>query len=178
MLNGVCAGLVEGIAGGDVSVDFFVVVGAHNHVCRGNGGDGTPQSAFEEGNAGVDLVGAVAQSPEHGPGLVRTGRFVQHLAVQGHGRIRSDDQQIFRRGGRHSLRLEPGGFDHVYGRIWVSDAFLVNVGDLDADGPSWKPDQCPAPGGSRGKDDLTHESLREKGRLRDWPAFLVRKGSM
>jgi hypothetical protein len=69
-LDGVGAGLVHGLAGGDVGGDFFV--GQSEEADRGDFSGDLRGRRSDNGNAGNDAVGAAGEQAQHARGVVRS----------------------------------------------------------------------------------------------------------
>ena len=108
MLNGISAGLVHGIATGDVSGNLGIAVRSHRYLRPDDIGQCTAGSGPQEGHGGIDSVGAPAQATQHCdcPGWV--GWFAEDVVVQGYDSVTGDDD-FAGAGGAASDPLEVGG---------------------------------------------------------------------
>jgi hypothetical protein len=92
-LDGVGAGFVHGLAGGDVGGYFFV-----GQSQEGDGGDFGGYFSVgggDHGDAGDDAVGAAGKKTEHAGGVGCVLRLAENLAVEGYGGVGAEDGQGF-----------------------------------------------------------------------------------
>ncbi len=91
MLDAVSPGFVERVPAGHVGIDFPIVIITHGYLCDAQVAPQVPVGCPDHANAGIDLVGAVAQFAQHFRRLGRVPRFAQDGFPVHHGGIGSND---------------------------------------------------------------------------------------
>lgn len=97
VLDGVRAGFVERVAGGDVCANLLVGIISHRHIGDAKIGEEESVARTQQSDARVDLMRSPAQLSQHGEGFGITAGFAEDVASVYHGRIsRKDDSIRFR----------------------------------------------------------------------------------
>ena len=124
-LDAVGSGFVEGIAGGEIDGKFGLWDGGDE-----DGGGfyvGAGGCAGCDGDAGVDLVGAVGEAAEHALGVGKVCGFVEDLLFTDYGRVGTEDGG-FGVEGLDGLGLFEGQALDVGGGGFVGAVGFVDVG--------------------------------------------------
>src|SRR5215467_3461679 len=90
-LDGVSAGLVVRLAGGEVTGDFFVGQGSERDKSGLDKGDAFGVGKANKTHAGEDRVSATGKFREHAAGVVGGAWLAEDAAVEDDFRIRGDD---------------------------------------------------------------------------------------
>jgi len=88
-LDGVGAGFVHGLAGGDVGGDFLVGEGEEGDA--GDFGGYLGAGGGDDGYAGDDAVGAAGEQTEHAGGVGWVFGFAEDVVVEGDGGVGAQD---------------------------------------------------------------------------------------
>jgi hypothetical protein len=94
VLDGVCAGFIERVAGSYVGANLFIGVVAHGNVGNAEIGQDVAVAHSKQGNPGVDLMRASAQASQHGYGFVVILGFAEDVESIHHGGIGREDDPV------------------------------------------------------------------------------------
>ncbi len=153
LLDGVGAGLVAERPLGEIALDHPVAELAKSDVGQVVAGEQAVLRLAVKGQAGDDAVAPAREGPEHLPGLGQAGRLAEDAQPQGHNRIGADDDGLREELGR-GLGLEHGGGNGELERVFGGDGRFVDAGRMDAELRRDPGHELPAPGRSRGQDDV------------------------
>jgi hypothetical protein len=149
-LDAVGSGFVEGVVGGEV-------VGQFGFGDRGEEDAGgfyvrAVMGGGDDGDAGVDLVGAVGELAEHAFGVGNVCRFVEDLLSTDYSRVGSEDGG-FGVEGLDGLRFFEGEALDVGGGGFVGVEGLVDVGGEDVEAQAGLGEEVAAAGRGGGEDE-------------------------
>lgn len=132
MLDGVSAGFVKRVARLDVSIQLRPAVSAHVDIGGAQVQAESLVRAAQQRQAGIDLVGAIAQAEQHLGSFGGVSRFGQDLPLQGHRGIGSDHKaRLARRpapGCSRDQRFFARQAQHILAWVFAQQRALVNIG--------------------------------------------------
>jgi hypothetical protein len=149
-LDAVGSGFVEGVVGGEVEGEFGLGDGGKEdgggfYVGAGGGAGG-------DGDAGVDLVGAVGEAAEHVGGFGEVCGFAEDFVAECYGGVGTEDGGGGVEGG-DGLGLFEGEALDVGGGGFVGAERLVDVGGEDVEGEAGLGEEVSAAGRGGGEDE-------------------------
>ena len=146
ILDGISAGLVKRITGGNVGIDFVVAVGPHGHIRDAQVGHQAAIRQPQHGQAGVHLVAAPAQGFQHFHRLGHVPGLAQDTVSIDHGGIGRHDDQVVMRRLRAGARFALGQPQHVGSGRFAGALALVHVRRPGVEHPAAQRQQFAPPG--------------------------------
>lgn len=98
VLNGICPGLVQGIATGDIAFDFSVTIGTHPDLTGFQMNGGAQCGRLEDRHRAVYMVQTTAESSEHVNCLCCMAWFTQDVAAKHNDCVGGYHQALLLRG--------------------------------------------------------------------------------
>jgi len=161
VLNGVGAGFVKGVAGGNVGEDFIIGVIPHGNMGHADICCWGLAAIEQDGNRGVDLVRAPAQALEHFDRFGGIVGFSEDVVSIRNGGIGGDDSTIRAQGAGGSQGFRGGKAGHISTRGFASTRGFVHIHRRNMKHPPAEGDELPAAWGvgGKGEDDFVDQDL-------------------